>query len=161
MEIVWSGFPLEVAKGSLPVDMVDSLTWAWATVGSFFDLQPQASQSSCHSPLTQCLKDNWCQWHSFHGYPSCLSQLIIKTLWDSTVHWAGLGLWMFDLTCCLSLFFSPLISHSLHSFMCAFVWLCTCVCFMWTILSQWSQLFQRRSSPLWTCSLTCWASSIS
>lgn len=65
--------------------MVDSLTWAWATAGSFFDLLPRASQSSCHSSLTQRLKDNWCQWHLFHGYPSWLSALIIKTLWDSTV----------------------------------------------------------------------------
>lgn len=122
---MWSGFPPEVARGSLPVDMVDSLTWAWATLGSFFDLQPQASQSSCHSPLTQCLKDNWCQWHRFHGYPSCLSQVIIKTLWDSTVHWAGLGLWMFDLTCCLSLsfFFLPL---SLTPCTCLYVCLCVC-----------------------------------
>lgn len=124
---MWSGFPPEVAQGSLPVDMVDSLTWAWATLGSFFDLQPQASQSSCHSPLTQCLKDNWCQWHRFHGYPSCLSQVIIKTLWDSTVHWAGIvDVWSNLLS--LSLFFPPIISHSLHLFICVFVCLWTCVC---------------------------------
>lgn len=161
MEITRSGLPREAAHGSLSADMFDSLTWAWATLGSFFDLQPGASQSSCHSSLTQCLKDNWCQWHPFHGYPSCLSELIIKTLWDSTVCWAGLGLWMFDLTCCLSLslsLFPPFISHSLYLCVCVPGHLCV---FMWTILSQWSQLFQRRSSPLWTCNLTCLASSIS
>lgn len=129
MEIMWSGLPREVAHGSLSVDMFDSLTWAWATLGSFFDLQPRASQSSCHSSLTRCLKDNWCQWHPFHGYPSCLSELIIKTLWDSTVSWAGLGLWMFDLTCCLSLspFFLPL-PLTPCTCVCVFVCLCTCVC---------------------------------
>lgn len=107
----------------LPVDMItiDSRTRAWATLGSFFDLQPRASQSSCHSAHTQCPKDNWCQWHLFQGYPSCLPQLIIKTLWDSTVNWPGLGLWLFDLTCCHSLSVSPLISPSLY------VWVCLCV----------------------------------
>lgn len=100
--------------------MVDSMTWEWATVGSFFNLQPRAIQSSCHSSLTQCLKYNWCQWHLFHGYPSWLSALIIKTLWDSTVGWAGLGWFMVHLTCCYLclvclctyMFFCALLSHS-------------------------------------------------
>lgn len=52
MEITRSGLPREAAHGSLSADMFDSLTWAWATLGSFFDLQPRASQSSCHSSLT-------------------------------------------------------------------------------------------------------------
>lgn len=45
----WLRWHMDLCLLLITAHMVDSLTWPWATVGSFFDLQPWASQSSCHS----------------------------------------------------------------------------------------------------------------
>lgn len=63
--------------------------------------------SSCHSSSTKkCLKDNWCQCHISHGYPSRLSPLIKKTLSNTTTS----GVRMVDLTCFSLIFLLVFIS---------------------------------------------------